>query len=573
MDAGTQQNQEQNKMGGMPPPNPPEFDDTTIDFKREETLLSAGVIPKISNDVQKSVRILTLPEFQSASAKAVINPAAEHVKAPVREMPTVQEGLAREIEEKPLENEPAQSKTTISVAGKGASGVIENTIAETDITEMGNAEAQPKSAEELFAKEKLGPADAMKLYDLLYARINQTELGEFIWKICLEKAKTEQGEYDPILLENAKRDYEIFRANPQEWSPDLIQSVLVVGGIHEKSVDEQDGSEAVISIYNGMPFRQGGLNMVVQAYYARGQDLKLRQALVKVALDKEDSKKAFEEELHIAKKCRQITVKHRDDPRIKNLLIPIHCSRDMIVMPYLKDADGRSRSAFDVIKGPAASTGEWAGYLAGAMKGANLAMENGLIDVDLKLGNIVVTDAGGVLIDWGGFMDKDDVKKGKITFFDNPVHGQFPHLNRGEESLDKIRIEKNLGNSQRTPDYISLNLVAGELKGEIPPGSCHKFSLYRILERFFMAKKHSNRDLMGFIKLSEKEKLKYPALKLKRKELNAGELLLYELYIKLHKAHHHPYRFKNNNYKKGLDPQYISTEEIVARLEEIAQLT
>jgi hypothetical protein len=123
---------------------------------------------------------------------------------------------------------------------------------------------------------------------------------------------------------------------------------------------------------------------------------------------------------------------------------------------------------------------------------------------------------------------------------------------------------------QRTPAYVSIHLLAQELNGQMPVNSVHKFSIYRIIESYFILRGHAEREINDFIFSNELEKLNFPPLEIHPSELTPAEQLLFDLYLKLHQAHRHPWRFRDNNPAHGIDPDHISMGEVIARLDEIA---
>ncbi len=417
-----------------------------------------------------------------------------------------------------------------------------------------------QSMEELIGKDSLEGADAYRLYELIKRDPENSDLKAFTLRLA------------PTRL-----DYDVFWANLNLLSPQLIQTVLQVGGHQEINLDVETGQQKIIIVYSGKTL-QKSLGHVFYAWRADSDNLTMRSVLIKVPLERAlemdslQSRMAFEDEMEISRLFVRLGRERADDPRLRHLLMPQYRGIDFLAMPLIINKDGESRDLNKMVNDNTVSTQQWAACLAGGARGVGLAEENGFINTDFKPYNIIEGPHGGVVVDLGGFVDTKAYERGEVEIRTNPLSGNlYPLIKNGlRESQSNDFWDINNGNVQRTPAYFSIHLLAQELNGQMPRGSVHKFSLYRMIEGYFIHRGHIARDVMDFIMTGELEKLNYPPIELKASQLSPAEQLLYDLYLKLHQSHRHPWRFRDNNPAHGIDPEHISLGEVIARLDEIA---
>jgi hypothetical protein len=425
---------------------------------------------------------------------------------------------------------------------------------ETEIPEIPDVELE----DYLSTATMRGWSDAYILFKLLLLQRENKKLWQYIEKVAPTPS-----------------DFIIFRNNLDLLSPQFIQTVLVIGGIHENYMDTETGRVQEFHIYSGIQMNKSLMSEIVHVMYATEPEYKLREYLGKTHLDDKISKTNFTDEKRKAGLCQSIVQANPQDSRTKHLLTPIYLGKNYIIMPNLKNQEGNNRTLYEMFEDPNVSTQKWVRCLAGGVKANNLILEHGLINVDFKAGNVVESPTGGVLIDWGGFLERADLGRGKISIKRNRTTGSlYPlQLNQSLDTKTMEQWEANHGNVQRTQIYSNLHLLSQELLGQMPPGTLHKYILYRVLEVFFIKRHKTGRKSIDFIRLSDLEKLDYPPLELDRDTLTKAEQLLFDLYLRLHSSHLHPFPYIGNDTKQGVDPQYIDNEEIVSTLEQIANLT
>lgn len=414
--------------------------------------------------------------------------------------------------------------------------------------------------ESFLQKNRLEGNDAFLLYEFFKDDLDNVEIWAFIEKVAPKPA-------DALLLKN----------NLEYLSPQFIHSLLVTGSSREHFMDERGYRNSIFTI-KGAQLSKGGLGMVSNVLYAFEDDLQLRPALAKTALDSPDAQGALQDEVEMARKIKHLLDRNSEDPRTKRILKPIFVGQNFLIMPEIRNPRGEILGLDRLANWPEHSVQYWAYMMHGAMEGNNFLAEHGIVNNDFKPGNILDGPEGGVLIDWGGFFDKKVIAEGKGEILGSTEHGSMYPLvqNALLPLLTEEEWEKNRGNIPNTPKYMSVHLMSMELADQMPAGATHKFSLYRIIESYLI-QRHPELDptkKLGskFAKLKEMDKLYTDPLQLGEVQLDEAELLLYELYLKLQKAHFHPYRFKEDNIKNGIDPEYISNGEIIARLEEIYSL-
>ncbi len=415
--------------------------------------------------------------------------------------------------------------------------VIEEEMDESEMVDVGEM-----LLEEMIQKDKLEENDAYLLVDILIKQYEDPRLLEFLKKVA-----------------PSPEDYEVFIHNLDFGKPNdipfLIQKILVIGHL-------QDPASGLFLYIGGLYRQQGNIGQIKNALMASPDDLSLKRVLVKNSKDNDISKKALKEEEEIAKKLAYIAERSPNHPGLKHILLPIYACRDYIIMPLVQDSNGNS----DTLKSlgySKESSRDWTKCLVGALRGSTLVSESGIIVTDLKPDNVCNGTDGGVLIDWGGFYDMEN---GATQF-------------------------------AQTPTYTCNSVIGIETKAEKKaPGTVHKFIVYRILERRFLSEtdyplkgeregQNSQEERKKIwknflykmdegengVERTEHEKLNTVPLEYDKTSLSPPDKLLYDLYLKLHKAHHHPYPFIENDPNNGIDREYISVEGVIGNLETIAK--
>lgn len=397
-----------------------------------------------------------------------------------------------------------------------------------ELDESDLIETEKTTLSEFIEKDTLTHQDAYVLFDLIIEHFEDDRLHTFIERIA-------------PTIEDAK----VFYKNIERLSPAFIQMVLVIGH------DHKDPDCPYLMYIGDLNENQGSVGAITKALITTPDRLELEEALIKSYLvDNDRSKEMFAEEKEVARKVRHRVENYPDDPRNKHVLKPLYIGSDYILMPLIQNHEGHTETMFEIEKKPEKDK-EWLECLIGAVKGSEVLSEMGVLNLDMKPSNICSGTQGGVLIDWGGFFDP----------------------------------EKNT-KMQSTPSYTSIVLAGQELIGKVSRGTNHKFIFQRIIEkRLYQMKSYPRAGQKGevdtfperkqawsaFSSLGETEKLLQPPIQLDEAYMSPGDRLLYRLYLQIQKAHRHPYPFIENNPEKGIDDEYISTAEIIAKLEEISK--
>lgn len=397
-----------------------------------------------------------------------------------------------------------------------------------DLDESDLIETEKTTLSEFIEKDELTGEDAYVLFDLLFEHFEDDRLHTFIERIA-------------PTIEDAK----VFYKNIDRLSPAFIQMVLMVGH------DHKDPECPYLLYIGGLNEAQGNVGAITKALITTPDKLELEEALIKSPLvSNERSQSMFAEEQDVARKVKHRVENYPDDPRNKHVLTPLYHGSDYIIMPLIQTEDGQRETMHDIEKQPEKDR-EWLECLLGAVKGGEVVSEMGMLNLDMKPSNVCRGSQGGVIIDWGGFFDPQKSTK-----------------------------------MQSTPSYSSMLLAGLEITGQVSRGTNHKFIFQRMIERrLYLVKAYprigqgGERDTYperkqtwhNFSDFSETEKLSQPPIKLDESYMTPGDQLLYRLYLKLQKANHHPYPFVDNKTEKGIDEEYISTGEIIAKLEEISK--
>lgn len=404
-----------------------------------------------------------------------------------------------------------------------------------------------------ITKESLSPTDVCDLYFLFKKEPSNPKLWNFVNKLVKK----------PI-------DFELFFRNFDLLSPQFIQSLIVIGSYSETKIDTVSGEEKTVHIVRMNEFKRGGMGIIYNVYYCDETNLALNPVLLKTSLDDTTSKVYFSEELYLAKKIRSALERNDTHPGAKHILSPIYISDHYYIMPIIRDSDGGINNFSKIDFTKENLTDYFAKQLIGAVNGLQFLGEIGLIDNDLKNGNLLLGDQGAIVGDIGGFLEYSKYQTGEIEIRGIPEDASmYPMI---ENQIIKTKSDKKWellrGNVQKTPYYNSAHLLAMELSGQISRHTFHKYALARIVEIYFI-KKMKVKNPINYESLSEMDKLYQDPIQLNTHQLEPKDQLLYSLYIKLHQAHFHPYRFKEDNPKNGIDPEFISMQEIKMYLQEI----
>ena len=252
-------------------------------------------------------------------------------------------------------------------------------------------------------------------------------------------------------------------------------------------------------------------------------------------------------EKRVARMIQKMINSHLDDERIRYIVYPIHISDNAFLMSKVVDKDGNSPTASDKMKLLVESGDRMAALrglaftLEGVFKGLQLLDEKKIINTDLKTLNIVDREFGGCMVDLGGFYEHDDV-------------------------VDRPAAKMQLG------PYCQLSILVNECKGKIKVGSTHRYQVAKIIERYLRIFLGIKRDVEEY-KVSV-ENTVAPRLRLNKEIFDKPGMAplreLYLLYIKLYLSYQHPGRFAEKEGKKVYDQYYISDDEVVEILHNLA---
>ncbi len=497
---------------------------------------------------EKTVLYPTSPEIVELSPEDVVTYVSKVVQEKAQRAGTVQREQVGDYPEIEYWVDPDNQDITTDQSTSSPRIDVRYEELDEEI-EIDLSEFEDLSLEEFLKKDQLTDKDAYLLNDFLKKDPQNIKLWEFIQKIAPRQI-----------------DYDLFWQNFDLLSPIFIQALLVNGSFTETTLDKVTNKEKRVYLVSLDKLTQGGVGLITKSYYCEEDNLKLEPVLVKTALGDFSSQQAFDDELEMAQRIKVAVELNPDDPRTKHILSPKHIGRNFIVMPILHFANHIAAPLNKVKTISPNATKHWAKQLSGAMQGNAFLTENGIINIDFKPGNILLGNDGGILIDWGGFIEKSTIRGG-MDISGNPADmSMYPFLSKETQpgTFNQYIVP-------HTPSYGSLHLTAMEIQNQISAGSTHKFTLCRILEKF-LVKRHHIDSAPSFNLLDELDKLYAEPISLNPEDLSAADQLLYQLYLKLHQAHFHPYRFHDDNVKKGLDPEYISNLEIVVALQEIANL-
>ncbi|MFC1810947.1 hypothetical protein ACFLZH_05585 [Patescibacteria group bacterium] len=179
---------------------------------------------------------------------------------------------------------------------------------------------------------------------------------------------------------------------------------------------------------------------------------------------------------------------------------------------------------------------KWLNQFAGGIKGLAYLHRNNISHSDFKLPNVTVGKKGGVLIDIGSTVNKKDIGK--------KVQIKYKH---GEQGAYYVDAEGKAKWVPQDPRFTDSKLLAASVDGRLPLDAADKYSVGKSIMDFL--------DMKGYEVNADSPK--------HVKELHA-------LAHNLINVKKHPYKYKNNDPKNGLDPRYVSLQDLPATLSKIA---
>lgn len=445
-------------------------------------------------------------------------------------------------------------KKTIAEAEKLAEEILTTESAKPAVVEEYNAEEVTLESVIYESEVKNNPKIYRDIYQLLVVnREDDPRLRKFLEKIARHP-------YDATMLW-------VNRHKPFV-TPDLIHSMLSIGSKVEYQmvyrINKYERERVFIYPVGKIDERgrvnseigAGMLNAIHNVYYAHEAEQNLMPALDKdflptsnILKNGEDPEIVYEMEKRMARYLKSVMDANLDDQSIRNVLYPILVGDNAFLMSKKVDKDGKSRDLGKVMEDALKEGGvdlalqKAATSLIGVFKGLNFLDKHGIVDTDVKPGNIIDTEYGGCLIDFGGFYKKEEIEY--FVYNHNMV------------------FQRN--------GFCNISILVGESSGYLKSGSTHRFALAKVLERMLLVFSGRGKEKVKSEGITTPDE---PGLLLDDSKLPTENkrpfLELYDLYKKLHQSFKHPYRFFGNDFKNGLDHDYISDEEVIEALEKIA---
>lgn len=357
----------------------------------------------------------------------------------------------------------------------------------------------------------------------------------------------------------------VVRMNLPQLTPDLLDSILVIGS-HEVTVtDELTGEIETFYLYGGYSVAEGGLGEVAEVSYVEKNrnNFQLKHSLIKVPLVETLRRNLdyfFVLEANVGKKLRRLADLNPYEPRLKHILIPEIIADTFMVIPRITNEKAESQTLYEALSEENLSLTRFARTLSGMASGLSFLSEHDIIAIDNKDSNYMESADRGCLIDLGGFLPMDTLETGEV------------YIGKLTDGSDCPLLRSTNHNIPFTPYYSNNQLMSQELKGEIPNDITHKLTMARVIEKYLTTyvKKAENLDQWKeFGRKSAQEKLDHPPIDLSGIELSPAERRLYQLYLGLYNGHKHPYQYHQDDPEQGIDPQYLSlsmAEEILLEI-------
>lgn len=418
----------------------------------------------------------------------------------------------------------------------------------------------PLTLENLDKRSKLNPTEIGDLYALLLAHADQQELWNFISR-CTN---------DPINAWVIR--YNLIH-NTGFITPDTLESILLLGPVQDEVEIAATGEKKQVIMYGSTNLGKGGQAEVAEVFYIvldqgfetdiAGANLKLARGAIKIAfLDNQVSKENLHYEQLVAKEVAEIIKNQQSttddfDPA-KHLALPIIYGDGFYILPIIESHPGSSASLFQYGKAlPSAKY--FVRQLIGPVKVLNLLDQNNIKNCDTTDNNILISPNGGVMIDMGGFISKKQIEAGNVLLLKKP------------SSDLHIAAFKN-GTMFESPAFTSNHIFAHELLNPEVSGLTHKIALGRMLERYLtIAGYQSIEHFKKFSEASVEGKLAHqPEHVADQDFLNRDHKTLYDLCKLLLKSMYHPTPYLDNNPANGQDSGYISLDNAIAILENLA---
>jgi hypothetical protein len=333
-------------------------------------------------------------------------------------------------------------------------------------------------------------------------------------------------------------DLAVFEANKENVTPELMDA-LMVGG------ETFTSGEQTIRIYKGGDIGAGGMATVNNAWFVQKPSNKLQQGVVKVP--HEETKPYFEYETDMADNLSD-ALKSDTSEASNNVIKPVFASKEIIIYNKITDVKEETRDLQETID--TMSMKEWLSQFAGGVQGLVYLHRNGITHNDFKPANIVAGKNGGVVIDIGSFVSTKDVGSTVVT--------TEAILDPSQKVAGIMLPDGSTIGVPMTPTFHDQTMLAHSIEKKRPLNLGDKFSVGTSL----------------LVMLREKGYVEHKSRKEHKFELKPGApegvVKLYNLAKQLMDCKNHPYEYKKNKPRKGKDPGYISLNDAVAQIKQIA---
>ncbi|MFC1599908.1 hypothetical protein ACFL3T_02675 [Patescibacteria group bacterium] len=329
--------------------------------------------------------------------------------------------------------------------------------------------------------------------------------------------------------EISPKDYDnlVLETNRQQMTPDMKDAI-------EKGGETVSEGGRTVRMYEGEHIADGCFGAVHQVYYTEGSSTVLKKgAVVKTPHDSDNARTNMKFEADAARGVMNIHL-HDTHPDSKHLVKPLFTSGRVIIYEKIsmKGDLGENLSKM--------KPKEWLVQLIGGVKGAAYMNRNGIAHNDIKPENIVVGPNGGVLIDLGAAVKKTDI--GTKVQVRGARRGQTGSAHYIDDAGKHHWV-------QQDARFNDSNLLAQSVNQGRPLDMGDKYAFGRSIETLV---RHHN----------------YPGQKVMSPKTIKQ---LTDLANKLLNVESHPYKYIDNDPSKGLDPNYVSLQDLPNTLATIAK--
>jgi hypothetical protein len=339
-----------------------------------------------------------------------------------------------------------------------------------------------------------------------------------------------QGPNQQLLVKDY--DLAVLETNSEILTPEMRKAVEKGGEV----ISEGGKTVTIYTRYASQPLGEGGFGSVHEVFYTEGNSTILKKGVGKNPHDSDFARDNFRYEAENAKDIHDINSRN-PHPDSNHVIKPIFTSSKVIIYAKISDKAGQSLNLEESVH--TMSTKAWLNQFSGGVKGLAYMHRNNLTHNDFKLANIVMGENGGVVIDPGATVHARDIGGRVQLLVDHPGTAPVAHYVNNKGQVHRVSMDYRYSDPALLADSISQNL---------PLNMNDKYAVGRSIMVMLDAKGHTDNIANAPQEIQD----------------------LYNIAQALIDVRNHPFKYYNNNPQNGVDPYYVSIQNLPSLLSQIA---